>query len=54
MIKGKEKSIVVTHFEFTYRIFGRSSSAEVPLLIKIRNIIHVLFKTIFQSCKKNL
>ena len=54
MIKGKEKSIVVTHFEFTYRIFGRSSSGEVASLIKIRNIIHVLFKTIFQSCKKNL
>ena len=52
MIKGKEKSIVVTHFE--YRIFGRSSSGEVASPIKIRNIIHVLFKTIFQSCKKNL
>ena len=54
MIKGKVKSIVVTHFEFIYRIFGRNSSGEVASLIKIWNIIHVLFKTIFQSCKKNL
>ena len=53
MIKGKEKSKMVIHFEFTYRIFGRSSG-EVASLIKIRNIIHELFKTIFQSCKKNL